>query len=74
MRRGLLLGIISLAACSPPPPDAKAFADDPDAAVRAVADCDAGTRRPDCAAAREGLAESRRRDRMDAYARTFGEP
>jgi hypothetical protein len=74
VRRGLLLGIIALAACSPPPPDAKAFADDPDAAIRAVADCDAGARHPDCAAAREGLAEARRRDRMDAYARTFGEP
>ncbi len=74
MRRGLLLGILALAACSPPPRDAKAFADDPDADVRAVADCDAGTRRSDCAAARQGLAEARRRERMDGYARTFGEP
>jgi hypothetical protein len=74
VRLGLLLGIVALAACSPPPRDAKAFADDPDAAVRAVADCDAGARRPDCAAAREGLTEARRRDRMEAYARTFGEP
>lgn len=74
MRLGLLLGIVALAACSPPPRDAKALADGPDAAVRAVADCDAGARRPDCAAAREGLTEARRRDRMEAYARTFGEP
>ncbi len=74
MRRGLLLGIVALAACSPPPRDAKAFADDPDAAARVVAVCDAGTRRPACAAARVGLTEARRRERMDAYARTFGEP
>ncbi|WP_339870548.1 hypothetical protein [uncultured Brevundimonas sp.] len=42
--------------------------------MRTIADCDAGERRRDCTAAREGLAEARRRERMDAYARTFGEP
>lgn len=74
MRLGCLLGVLALAACSPPERDAAAFAAEPETALRVVADCDAGARRSDCAAAREGLAEARRRDRMDAYARTFREP
>lgn len=77
MNRGPVPGLfwlLSLAACSPAERDAAAFAADPEAAVRTIADCDAGERRRDCTAAREGLAEARRRERMDAYARTFGEP
>ncbi|WP_066625577.1 hypothetical protein [Brevundimonas vesicularis] len=74
MRLGRLLGVLALAACSPPERDAAAFAAEPEAALQVVADCDAGAHRSDCAAARGGLAEARRRDRMDAYARTFREP
>lgn len=67
-------GLLTLAGCSSPERDVAAFVADPDAAVRTVADCEAGARRSDCEAAREGLAEARRQERMNAYARTFGEP
>ncbi len=68
------LSVLTLVACSSPERDAAAFAADPEAAVRTVADCEAGACRSDCEAAREGLAEARRQKRMDSYARTFGEP
>lgn len=61
-------------ACSPPPQDAGTYARMPENAARVVADCDAGRRTRDCVAARKGLIEARRRERMAAYARTFREP
>jgi hypothetical protein len=74
VKRLVCVAGLLLAACSSPQRDAADFAADPEAALRTVAECDAGARRPECAAAREGLAKARRRERMDAYARTFGEP
>ncbi len=75
MTRAILIGLaVAASACSAPERTASDFADDPAAAVETVADCEAGVRRADCSAAREGLAEARRRERMDAYARTFREP
>lgn len=69
--RTALLAALALAACSPEPRTAEAFAADPAAARRVAAACDAGERRGDCAAARAGLAEARRRERMAAYRRAF---
>jgi len=69
--RALLLAVLLLGACSPAPRTADAFAADPVAARATVAACDAGERRGDCAAARAGLAEARRRERMAAYRRAF---
>lgn len=74
MKRLVGLAGLLVAACSSPERTAAEFAADPEAAVRTVAECDAGARDPDCSAAREGLAEARRRERMDVYARTIGEP
>jgi len=73
-RRVILLAWAALAACSPPPRDADAFARAPETAARVVADCDAGRSRRDCLAARKGLAESVRRERMAVYARAMREP
>lgn len=70
----ILFACVAIPACSPPPGDAEAFAQAPESAARVVADCDAGRRRHDCVAARQGLAETRRRERMTAYARTIREP
>ncbi|MGH7020868.1 MAG: hypothetical protein ACREEY_13350 [Brevundimonas sp.] len=61
-------------ACSPPPQDAETYAQAPQSAARAVADCDAGRTTRECVAARQGLAEARRQKRMAAYARTIREP
>lgn len=68
------LAVLILAGCSAPETGADAWAGDPDRARRVVADCDRGGNRRDCEAARAGLAEARRRDRMAAYAEHFGEP
>ena len=73
-RRIILLACAALAACSQPPRDAEAFARAPGAAARVVAGCDAGRVRRDCLAARKGLAEAQRRERMAVYARTMREP
>lgn len=73
-RRVILLAWAALAACSPPPRDADAFARAPETAARVVADCDAGRSRRDCLAARKGLAEATRRQRMAVYARAMREP
>lgn len=69
----VLFACVLLPACSPPPRDAEGFAQAPESAARVVAGCDAGRRTRDCLVARQGLAEARRRERMAAYARTFGE-
>ncbi len=74
MKRLVGLAGLLAAACSSPERTAAEFAADPEAAVKTVAECDRGARHPDCLAAREGMAEARRRERMDAYARTIGEP
>ncbi len=73
-RRIILLACAALAACSPPLRDADAFARERETAARVVADCDAGRVRRDCLAARKGLAESGRRERMAVYARAMREP
>jgi hypothetical protein len=69
--RTLLLAVLLLGACSPAPRTADAFAADPAAARAAVAACEAGERRNACAAARAGLAETQRRERIAAYRRAF---
>ena len=70
----ILFACVLLPACSPPPRDAEGIAQAPGSAAKVVADCDAGRRTRDCVAARKGLIEARRRERMAAYARTFREP
>lgn len=74
IRRTAVLAFAVLAACSQPPRDAESFARAPQDAARVVADCEAGRTDRDCDAAREGLAEARRRARMAAYAQTIREP
>lgn len=74
MTRLALLSGLWLAACAPEPRDAAAFADDPATAERVLADCAAGRSGSECEAAREGLAEARRRARMAAYAEIWREP
>lgn len=69
----ILFACALLPACSSPSQDTKAFARAPESAAKVVADCDAGRRSRDCLVARQGLAEARRRERMAAYARNFGE-
>ncbi len=69
----VLSACVVLPACSSSPRDDEAFARAPESTVRVVAECDAGRRTHDCVAARQGLAESRRRGRMTAYARTIRE-
>jgi len=73
-RRVAPLAFAILAACSSPAQDAATFARSPQTATRVVADCDAGRRKRDCIAARQGLAVARRQKRMAAYARTIREP
>ncbi len=58
-----LLAALALAACSDSGDSVDSFAADRKAAEAAVAECDAGRRTRGCDAAREGLAEARRRDR-----------
>lgn len=74
IRRVALLTFATLAACSSPEQDAGTYARTPESAAKVVADCDAGRRTRDCFAARKGLAEARRRQRMAAYAQAFREP
>ena len=57
-------GLAALTACAPPSRSAGAFAADPEAARRVVAVCDRGRAHPERGAARAGLAEARRRERM----------
>lgn len=70
-RAAVLLALAALAACGAPPRTAESFADDPRAARRVTEACDAGRRRAECKAARVGLAEARRRERMAAYESAF---
>ncbi|MFN4287396.1 MAG: hypothetical protein ACK4E3_02720 [Brevundimonas sp.] len=58
---------MAVAACSDDGGSVDSFAADRKAAEAAVAECDAGRRTRSCDAAREGLAEARRRDREDLY-------
>lgn len=62
---------LMLVSCDKPGRDAQAYAADPGAARRTIAACEAGREAPNCRAAREGLAEARRRDRMAAYEQAF---
>ena len=71
MRRAAAVILAVLYGCSAPERGVEVFAADPSTAAAVVADCDAGRTRRECDAARRGLAEARRRDRMDAYRRTF---
>ncbi|MBJ7317165.1 MAG: hypothetical protein KYX67_00130 [Brevundimonas sp.] len=68
------LALLILAGCSAPEAGPDAYVGDPERARRVVADCARGVARRDCDAARAALAEARRRDRMAAYAETFGDP
>jgi hypothetical protein len=61
------LAVLAVAACSDDGGSVDSFAADRKAAEAAVAECDAGRRTRSCDAAREGLAEARRRDREDLY-------
>jgi hypothetical protein len=71
MRAALLLAVAALAGCGAPDRAAGEFTASPEAARAVVAACDAGRRRSDCEAARAGLAEARRRERMAAYEKSF---
>lgn len=62
-----LLAALALAACSDDDGSVETFAADRQAAETTVAECDAGRRTSGCDAAREGLAEARRRDREALY-------
>ncbi|WP_303699548.1 EexN family lipoprotein [Brevundimonas naejangsanensis] len=62
-----LLAALALVGCSDDGGSVETFATDRSAAEAAVADCDAGRRTPGCDAAREGLAEAKRRDREALY-------
>jgi hypothetical protein len=70
-RLGLVAGLAALAACEPRARTVGDFAADPDAARAVAAACARGRPRPDCEAARAGLAEARRRERMAAYETAF---
>ena len=62
-----ILAALVLGACAEGGDTAETFAADRKAAQAAVAACDAGRRTRDCDAAREGLAEAKRRDREALY-------
>lgn len=62
-----ILAGLALVACSNSGDSAEIFAADRPAAEAAVADCDAGRRTRGCDAAREGLAEAKRRDGEALY-------
>lgn len=68
MRSALpILAGLGLYACSDGGVSVESFGADWKAAETAVAECDAGNRTRGCDAAREGLAEARRRDREALY-------
>lgn len=72
MIRPLLIpAAIALVGCGPSDRTAADFARAPEAAREVVADCEAGRRRKDCAAAREGLVAARREARMARYEEAF---
>lgn len=71
MRALACAAVLMLASCDRPGRDAASYAADPAAARGTVAACEAGRQEPDCQAAREGLAEARRRERMVAYEQAF---
>lgn len=72
MKRLLLVpAVAALLGCSPSGRTADEFAHAPEAARAVVADCEAGRRRTECAAAREGLARAQREARMARYAEAF---
>ena len=62
-----ILAALVLGACAEDGDTVETFAADRKAAEAAVAACDAGRRTRDCDAAREGLAEAKRRDREALY-------
>lgn len=64
-----LLAALALGGCSDDGGSIETFAADRPAAEAAVAACDAGQRTRGCDAAREGLAEAKRRDREALYRR-----
>ena len=66
-----LTALVVLGACGAPERSAVDYADDPVAATETIAACDEGRARRDCNAAEHGLAEARRRGRLDAYRRSF---
>jgi len=72
VRPPVALILLSLLSCSEPAArDAPSYAADPEAARRRVEDCATDGRRVNCDAARAGLAEARRRERMAAYEQSF---
>jgi len=68
--RGLAAVLLLLAACGEPRLDASERPDT-GAASRAGPACSGGGAQPDCDAARQALAEARRRERMAAYEQAF---
>ena len=68
MRAALpILTALILGACAEGGDTVETFAADRKAAEEAVAECDAGRRTRGCDAARQGLAEAKRRDRESLY-------
>lgn len=66
-----VLAALVLSACNEGADTVESFAADRKAAEAVVAACDAGRRTRGCDAAREGLAEARRRDREALYRQAF---
>jgi len=66
-----LLAALVLGACAEDGGTVESFPSDRKAAESAVAECDAGRRSRGCDAAREGLAEAKRRDREALYRRAL---
>ena len=69
MRSALPILAAVLGACAEDGGTVGSFASDRKAAEAAVAECDAGRRARGCDAAREGLAEAKRRDREALFRR-----
>jgi len=70
-RTVLVAGLAAVAAGEPRTHAVEAFAADPERARRTVAACDPGRVHPDREAARAGLAQARRRERMAACETAF---
>lgn len=64
-----ILAALALGACPEDGDTVESFASDRKAAESAIAERDAGRRSRGCDAAREGLAEAKRRDREALYRR-----
>ena len=71
-RAALLLAVLGLAACSPPPRSASDFKAHPAEMRQVIADCAAGARRgPECDNAQAAQAQIKSDQRLSLYRRSF---